>query len=456
MLKRHLTTILIALFFVSPALALITGGRTEPINVSGLPAGSEPLANLTSRIAWWEGPPFGGGQYHFEYAGETSDLQKAVDLFAKVESNRKQLVVRAGEQESFWLTIGDKSTKHPMDWQFVVWVPANWQHLRDAKAGLLPPGEEGDAPKTEMVVFVSDRIDWNAIKIPEGINVIDERLESNGIPADQGAALKGAVTDENGKPITGATVSIGKDPDVIRGTSNSRGQYLVKQIPAGTHQIKVSAPGFASKDVYYYEFTPSNLRTINVSLAKSATVRVRAVDAANNPVPEVKVIVYHCKDRQGNDYRIARQREFTANSKGEFDLDDVPEGTIKFGCATKGYYYNSVLNEHDTAESPIVLKLLPTGNVKVNVFSPDGQSVNARYVIQINEKGVDPEKGGKAGSWGGSANVGTDGTYTFENVPSGDYVVTGKPNPGASKDRAQAVNVQIKPKETVEIKLVTK
>ena len=115
MRKRYLTTLLLVFAFASPALALITGGKDEPMKVRGLPSGSLPLANLNTRIAWWVGPPFGGGQYHFEYSGQTADLQEAIDLFAEVDSKRKQVVVRAGEQTSFWLDLRDKEKKHVID-----------------------------------------------------------------------------------------------------------------------------------------------------------------------------------------------------------------------------------------------------------------------------------------------------------------------------------------------------
>ena len=89
MQTRYLTTLLLLFTFTSPAFALITGGKDEPMEVRGLPSGSLPLANLNTRIAWWEGPPFGGGQYHFEYSGRTADLQEAIDLFTHVDSKRK-------------------------------------------------------------------------------------------------------------------------------------------------------------------------------------------------------------------------------------------------------------------------------------------------------------------------------------------------------------------------------
>jgi hypothetical protein len=49
------------------AFALIEGGEgNTPIADPGWPKFAAAIFNTKSRIAWWEGPPFGGGQWHAE------------------------------------------------------------------------------------------------------------------------------------------------------------------------------------------------------------------------------------------------------------------------------------------------------------------------------------------------------------------------------------------------------
>ncbi|WP_182867415.1 carboxypeptidase-like regulatory domain-containing protein [Stieleria mannarensis] len=456
MIRCVLLVIGLCTAMASPANALITGGRDEPINVKGLPEGALPLANLKTRIAWWEGPPFGGGQYHFEYSGTTADLQVAIDLFVQVDSPRKQLVVRSGVQNSFWLNVTDKTKPQPIDWQFVVWRPSNWQHLCDAKMGLLPPGEEGQGPKTELVVYLSDRIEWDSLTIPRALSVVDERLESNGLTADQGAALQGRVRDADGRPIAAATITIGKDADRITATNDAEGAFLATGIPEGTHQVVVTAPGFASKDKYYHSFKETTFKKLDVTLAKAAEVRVCAVDRQGKPIPDVVIRVSNSIDRSGNVYRVAGEHEYKTDSAGEFVVTDVPHGKLKFISRTRGYFYNSVLNEHDTGESPIVLKLLATGTVKVSVVSADGQAVTSKYIVEIEQADAGRGDESKRGSWGGSANINADGTYTFTNIPPGDYLVTGKPNPGRTSDRTDPTRVQIKGEDHHDVNLIAK
>jgi len=450
--RQLLGTLLLVGTITSPASALITGGKAEPMTARGFPGGSLPLANLKTRIAWWEGPPFGGGQYHFEYSGRTADLQVAIDLFHKVDSQRKQIVVRSGVQTSFWLGLEDKEQQHAIDWQFVVWVPKNWEHLGNAGAGLLPPGEEGDSPKTVLNVFVTDRIEWESLRIPENLTVFDERLEANGIPADQGGALRGTVLDPDGNPIEGAVVTVSSESSELTGTSQAEGRFLITKIPVGNHQIVFAADGFASKAAHW-SFTATTYREFEVTLARAATVAVRVVDPQGHPLPGVGIRVANCKDQNGNHYRLAGTHQFTSDTNGEFTVSDVPQGTIKFMSRSPEYFYNPVLNEHDTTDAPIVLKLQPTGVVQVFVLEASGKPITSKYMVEIAEQGA---KKGAVGSWGGSANIGTDGTFTFEGIPPGKYIVTGKPNPGRIDDRADPVEVRIEGKDRHSINLIAK
>lgn len=62
-------------FTCSKASALIFGGEgNSPLNDPGWPEGAAAIFNVKSRIAWWEGPPLGGGQWHAECRGDAKAL----------------------------------------------------------------------------------------------------------------------------------------------------------------------------------------------------------------------------------------------------------------------------------------------------------------------------------------------------------------------------------------------
>src|SRR5436190_14952580 len=95
-----LFTILVA---VAPpeAFALITGGEgNKPITDPGWPKGAAAIFNHPGRVAWWEGPPFGGGQWHAECRGDAKALTAVLAEFAKLDVMVKRVVVHDGTGHS--------------------------------------------------------------------------------------------------------------------------------------------------------------------------------------------------------------------------------------------------------------------------------------------------------------------------------------------------------------------
>lgn len=83
------------------ASALIQVGLgNDPVSDHGWPQGALAVANLKSRVGWWEGPPFGGGQWQFLYRGETEAFLEALTNFAAMRAPALDLVIRDGPEEN--------------------------------------------------------------------------------------------------------------------------------------------------------------------------------------------------------------------------------------------------------------------------------------------------------------------------------------------------------------------
>ncbi len=102
------TVVLATLLAAAPtreAAALITGGEgNKPISDPGWPKGAAAIFNHPSRIAWWEGPPFGGGQWHSESRGDARTLTAILTTFSKMDAKTKRVVVHDGVGQSFWIS----------------------------------------------------------------------------------------------------------------------------------------------------------------------------------------------------------------------------------------------------------------------------------------------------------------------------------------------------------------
>jgi hypothetical protein len=118
---------------LSPCHGLILLGQgNTPVTDPGWPAGAAALANATNRLGWWEGPPFGGGEWLFEFNGDTADFQRAVTALALIKGIPPEIRIQDGLGTSF----ADHGTanKQEVAWIFTVWVTRNWEHLYPRKS----------------------------------------------------------------------------------------------------------------------------------------------------------------------------------------------------------------------------------------------------------------------------------------------------------------------------------
>ena len=191
--RRQSLCLLASLLFVitnfgtalSIANALITGGEgKETVPDPGWPRGAAEIFNNRSRIAWWEGPPFSGGQYTAECRGDTKAFNAALSRFTKLNVKTKQLIIYDGIGNSFWLNPNRETRKQAaakIDWTFMVWVPSNWEQLRQLPAELNPidPAEAKQGPPVVIEVYTGGSIRWSDVKVPTGLTVIDKRKNNS-------------------------------------------------------------------------------------------------------------------------------------------------------------------------------------------------------------------------------------------------------------------------------------
>ena len=106
-----LAAMIVAVPFGS-ASALITGGEgNKPIADPGWPGVAAAIFNHPGRVAWWEGPPFGGGQWHAECRGDARALGAVLADFARLDARAKRVILHDGDGHSFWLNPNGEPAK---------------------------------------------------------------------------------------------------------------------------------------------------------------------------------------------------------------------------------------------------------------------------------------------------------------------------------------------------------
>ena len=100
---------------------ILTGTGNEPVWDPGWQAGALAVANLKTRVAWTEGPPFGGGQWTFFYRGGNDELQATLNAFSTVTAEQREVILHDGRGAN--RLVQDDG----FDWSFTIWVRQSWE-----------------------------------------------------------------------------------------------------------------------------------------------------------------------------------------------------------------------------------------------------------------------------------------------------------------------------------------
>ncbi|HEY7119810.1 MAG TPA: carboxypeptidase regulatory-like domain-containing protein [Tepidisphaeraceae bacterium] len=451
---KPLLAIPLLLMLAAPVHALIMVHKgNDPTQDQNWPDGSVNVANLKTRAGFWEGPPFGGGRYVFEYQGDNAALQDAIDLFAKVKSPELRVIIHDGRNKGFFCGGNDKDKDAPgMDWSFTVWTPENFHRLysggnREIISAADPSGNLGKAiePPTIDVYLGAGRIDWKQIKLPPNLKVTDERATAAGYAPADGSVCRGQVFEMVGsKPLAGATVRI----DSATAKTDADGKFESKNVPPGSHPIIVTAPGHASRVIGYASFATDTLKQYTVQLAPAARVAGIVKDQSGQPVPNATVRADGIVALDGSGYILPERMEVSADAEGKFEMTGLPAGTLHFYTYTRGFAPLDVLTKYKAPADQLELRVTATGTIKGRVVDATGKPDPTAQIA------IYPEGGSKAGKWSASGNLDANAAFSFDSVPPGRYVVS--PFPGrqfTNQPDPAAKTVEVKAGQTTQVEV---
>jgi hypothetical protein len=461
-----LTGLFVALW-AAPAMALIMVGKgNDPVQDHNWPAGSVDVANLKTRVGWWEGPPFGGGQHNFQYRGDTQAFQQALDTFAKIKAPKLQLFVHdGGPAEGIFLKdekVPKASTR--FDWSFTVWNPASWNHLyNDPHSQFSAEDPNGgfhatiDPPRIDVFVGGDSGIDFSKVNVPSGISVIDERASANGIK--DGSAVVGDVFDlTTSKPVGGAKIAVSRQKgenvweQVASGVADASGHFVLHAVPKGSFGIIACANGYAPRMLGYAEFRGDTLKRFTAQLSPEATLAGIAVDTDGRPVAGATVRADSVTSVDGRGYILPERRQTETDAQGHFLLRGLPRGHTQLFAYGKHYLMLEVLKLHSIPEENLTIHLTETGAIKGRVINRAGQPA-AHGNVDIEPPG---ELRDRLGKWGASGDTNPDGTFQFENVPPGEYIVSAmatNPGPALQGKDPNAKTITVKAGQTTDVEV---
>ncbi len=450
----------------SAAFGLITGSHgNDPIRERGLPEGSAAVANLKQRLGYWVGPPFGGGEYHFEYRSEnTQQFNAALAVFAQVDAGRLELVVHNGPYYSFWLRDNDEHLEQEgnrIDWSFTVWNAENWKRLyNDPNSYFLadhPNYHKPVAPpRIDLYITRGGSINWDDVKVPANVAVIDRRPGSIGPEYAGKGLVDGKVLDmETGEPIAGAEVSLvrrdGRDQytEVMGCRTDAEGFCRMSGVATGYYYIRIRADGYAPRQQGGYDNKRPEYHTFETSLAKATLARGVVVDQGGNPMMGLTVEACDIVAADGFGYRVVGETAGVTDALGWFTIAPLPGGQMRLRIAGREFHSKqAVLKRYDVLSDDINLVVTGTGIVRGKVVDAAGNTPAGEIILELDVAGDRT-----VGTWGYSGKVKSDGRFEIKGIPPGEYVITTRPNPSRTTYQPNRMPINVEGGREYEIEV---
>jgi len=188
--------------------------------------------------------------------------------------------------------------------------------------------------------YISDK-NWVSAKGNQEISESELRQLTSTIVMPAGTVISGDITDPEGAPVPKALVVLGNEPDGQEVRADAQGHYRCPPLPQGALTVTVIAPDW-SPEIKQITVAPAMLPQ-DFNLKRGNSIRIQFVDAAGQPVPNVKVAIQMWRykkslynTRRGNliDTHIPSQ----ADKNGVYVWNWAPEDAVTLSFWKQGFH----------------------------------------------------------------------------------------------------------------------
>jgi RNA polymerase sigma-70 factor (ECF subfamily) len=167
---------------------------------------------------------------------------------------------------------------------------------------------------------------------------------------ERGAILSGNVRDREGKPLSGAQVTIGDFRDFlsIKAFSGQEGAYRLSGLPSGELEAYSQRPGFGKASIKLEVKGGESLRW-NPLLSLDLEIRGRIVDENGTPYPSFVLYLEEVVLGQGG--RRGTQKKVVTDEAGQFAFSELSDLPYRLSVREKDYWIPcAVLDEMRPSE----------------------------------------------------------------------------------------------------------
>jgi len=243
--------------------------------------------------------------------------------------------------------------------------------------------------------------------------------------AVKAAGVSGRVTNTEGRPVSGAIVSVvpngtqggnaGHGPGGMQDQTESDGTFRIEGLDPGTYGLSVAAAGYRNADAQTVTIVnESDVPAVDVRLEPGRTVRGRVLDANGNGIAGAMVLTAASGAApSGRDSMPS-----TTDVNGTFVITAPADGPIDLTAVATGFPPARAVSVQPQDGVDIVLRAPRGGRVRVTVVDPNGPVAGARVTCRAVP---DYLGAGYLSFLDRTPPTGTDGTTTVTSLAPGAY-----------------------------------
>lgn len=238
--------------------------------------------------------------------------------------------------------------------------------------------------------------------------------------------LRGRVVDSKGEPVAGADVDI----DGKKATTDESGRFAFRDLGAGGYQVDVNVEGFANPG-------PADLRQVPVTVPSEESKRPAEVKltvrrpgsisgrvvAGGEPVPDASLSLYYlyAEGFAGGIDAFSLSDEGKTNGQGNFELTGIAPGRLHVIVDPPGKptrESRELIVEAGTSIEDLVIDIAPQGVLTGKVVdAKSDEPLRARIILEDDRMRT-----------GRTATTSDDGSFRFDELPTGTYGLTVRAN----------------------------
>ena len=267
-------------------------------------------------------------------------------------------------------------------------------------------------PASSILVVHKDSYAHNFAVSNDLLYFILRRTENPEI--SYGASISGTVTTTEGYAVAGATVSIYYSDGVLKETvrTDADGRYTITYAEVGSYTI-VAKNDNGSTATTRVAVKRMNVFSVYVAGDSNLTLKVSySISGTINIIPAEITL---------SDTKGSVISSVPANSDGTFTFDNVPNGHYIVSGKTLGGYASADVTVFNQNVTGVRLHVVEAGVNLVGSTEIVGRD-GSRYV----KSWVDVTLYDISGKFVATPTTDIEGTYTFTNLPVGDYFIVAK------------------------------